>query len=708
MDKSTSMENEKSNIAQIESSESLSNQDRLIEASLFIDQKFINVAVITGNTKNPELMFGETPWLDYMDARKASKNYGKNELTTDFILELHKFLTRRSNPEVSGKIRDFVVIAADYNNPEKPVSYTKEQAQIIQANPNLSFRKTEESETTGFIVYPKPEDVQGRLKELCEWFNQVKKQEQYDPFKVAALLQRKLVSIHPFNDANGTLSRLLMNWSLENDGESASILSNPNEDILTSENEWVEEVKKGSKKLRDIRLKELSMKNAGIEDMAGLFGLEQEQAFYDYVFKHIKNAPLFVFKDGKLDHMEYEAFVESFTKEFKLFESLIKINTTINTGNSARMLSQGGLISEEFIKLASIDYSNLTPEGGEFFSDVDVYRGGQCEDLLSDSKVCELFVNYVGVGAGYRAVDKSGITATSGQMVDSGKIKEAMQYYNKMLAAFFFKEKHSETENPYSHDPNVKDLKKTIAGHVAGGESVWSSPFASTSLDESVSMTWAMPRTLRNGVLFKAKAPKEGLILSFGKALVNVNNPFQFEREALIAGGLQPSSIWEVQIFDKSVRHGVDPAVIARRTQRQGINGIELEDRKGQFVVKRFYAYNVHFRSFELVSEEQTQIPVTPIKIPTREPAIADLLHDLLSNQEKIGTHIPEIKLDIFSKDIKENVIVDYLKSNFEKKFENNIKEKPYNNFDKLKISDIYKPLKEIKIEPKKSKKKYF
>ncbi len=591
-------------------------EDRLIEAGLFIDQKFINVAIITGNTQNPERMFGDDAWMDYVEARKAAKEYGGKDLTPDFIINLQKKLTRYSNRKVSGKIRDAVVRAADYNDPREPVTYSQEQLKAILANPYLSFKRaTRESEgnTTGFIFYPKPEDIAEKLRELCIWFNNAKREENYDPFKIAALLQQRLISIHPFEDANGTLSRLLMNWSLENDGELPSILANPNDDILTEGEEWVSEVKNGSKKLFEIKKRQLRMKNAGIEDIPALFGLEQEQAFYEYVFKHISNAPLLVFKGGKLDHKEYEAFVESFTQEFKLFESLIRAHSTVNIGKSTRTLSHGGLISEEFMKLAGLKTSNPNPELEGFFSDVDVYRGGLCEDKLTDAKICAMFMHYIGVGTGYRAVGKSGVNATSARQINPEQIKEAMEYYNKMVAAFFFKSKHPDKKNPYADDPAIKDLKTTITGHVSGGDSVWNSPFASTSIDINVSRQWARAREGENGILFKAKAPKEGILLSFGPDLPSIGKGFHFEREALIAGGVQPSSVYEIEIYDSNVRDGSDPAIIAKRAEIDGVKGIELEDRKGDFVVKRFYVLNIQSGSFELAAEEQTSIPVKRI-----------------------------------------------------------------------------------------------
>ncbi len=134
--------------------------DRLAEASLFIDKKFLNYALITGGTQKPERVIGKEAWADYLDGRLFARQYGKRDLTIDFIFELHRKLTARSNPEISGQIRDCAVEGASYDDGDKPVTYTPEQVKAIEANPLLSFRREppdDEKGTTGFIVYPHPE-----------------------------------------------------------------------------------------------------------------------------------------------------------------------------------------------------------------------------------------------------------------------------------------------------------------------------------------------------------------------------------------------------------------------------------------------------------------------------------------------------------------------------------------------------------------------
>ena len=226
--------------------------DRLVEASLFIDRKFLNYAIITGVTQKPERIFGNKAWADYLDARIFARQYGNQDLSLNFIVELHKRLTNRSNSKISGKIRNMGVIGISDNEAKKPVKCSPEQVRAIETNPQLSFERVppeDQNSTTGFIVYPHiqtGEQTQAAilkdLEELCKWFNNEKKQENYNPHKIAGLLQHRLISLHPFMDSNGRLTRLLMNWSLENDGEPPSIIANPGEDILTDEETWISKI----------------------------------------------------------------------------------------------------------------------------------------------------------------------------------------------------------------------------------------------------------------------------------------------------------------------------------------------------------------------------------------------------------------------------------------------------------------------------------
>jgi len=62
--------------------------------------------------------------------------------------------------------------------------------------------------------YASPIDTPIQMKELIEWFRGEEEKKELDPVILAALLHYKFVLIHPFDDGNGRISRLLMNYVL--------------------------------------------------------------------------------------------------------------------------------------------------------------------------------------------------------------------------------------------------------------------------------------------------------------------------------------------------------------------------------------------------------------------------------------------------------------------------------------------------------------
>lgn len=610
--------------------------DRQAEASLFIDKKFLIYALITGVAKKPEQVFGGKAWVDYLDGRLFARKYGKQDLTPDFIRELHIKLTQRSDPKISGKLRDVGVIGASYDDGKYPVTYTAEQVKAIEQNPLLSFsREPSDSQdnTTGFIVYPHPksgtqtqEAIAKDLDDLCAWFNDTKRQDTYTPHIVAGLLQHRLISLHPFLDSNGRLTRILMNWSLENDGEAPSVIDNPGEDILTDEETWISYITEGSKQYKEIKKRQAALEEAGIDNINALFGLGQDKAFYEYIFRHLKQAPPLPTNGDKHKHQVYEEFLAEFKDEMGRFQEYMRVTSKLKTADGEREISQGGLITPEFIDFASSPHTQVLPMElrKQLFTDTEAYRGGMVDGVVDDDKICQMFLGYTGVGTGYRALQRSYLPATSLQRVNPSAIRESMEYYNKMFASSYFAKKHPDIENPYTSSPTpVRDLNTTVREHTKGGHAIWNSPFASTSLNYGESRGWAnkfyadYAKNAKHGVLIKAQLPREGMVMTFGQKFEGLTaTGFQHEYEALVAGGLQPASITGIEVYDKGSIHG-NPGLRATRVESDGRVSLVVEDRRGEFVVNRTYVYNTYSARFVLADEATTEILSTaPIDTP--------------------------------------------------------------------------------------------
>ena len=68
---------------------------------------------------------------------------------------------------------------------------------------------------TGEIFnYASLEETPAMMKDLVEWYNKAEKSHELHPIELAALLHYRFIRIHPFEDGNGRVARLLVNYIL--------------------------------------------------------------------------------------------------------------------------------------------------------------------------------------------------------------------------------------------------------------------------------------------------------------------------------------------------------------------------------------------------------------------------------------------------------------------------------------------------------------
>ena len=103
------------------------------------------------------------------------------DLSLQIVLYWHKRLFEKTKPDVAGKIRDYQV--------------------------EISLSK---------FVPPMPAELDFLIKEFFDWYNSNKNK--LNPVELATLVHLKFVSIHPFGDGNGRISRLMMNFVLHKNG----------------------------------------------------------------------------------------------------------------------------------------------------------------------------------------------------------------------------------------------------------------------------------------------------------------------------------------------------------------------------------------------------------------------------------------------------------------------------------------------------------
>lgn len=184
-----------------------------------IDQKFMlefnyNSNHIEGNT----LTYGQTQMLlifDKVDGNakmhdleemKAS-NVGlrmiqeeakdtDRPLTEYFIRKLHRTLLRENYIKYrkleDGSITTSTIHAGQY----------KEQPNTVTTQTGERFE------------YASPEETPALMRDLIEWYNQEETAGIMTPIELASLFHYRYIRIHPFDDGNGRISRLLVNFIL--------------------------------------------------------------------------------------------------------------------------------------------------------------------------------------------------------------------------------------------------------------------------------------------------------------------------------------------------------------------------------------------------------------------------------------------------------------------------------------------------------------
>ncbi len=181
-----------------------------------LDKKFMldfnfNSNHIEGNTLTygqTELlfMFGETEGSanlrDYEEMKAHNvglelvKNYAKDKerfLTENFVRELNKTIL----------VEDFWK-----NTSNNPTPY-QIKVGVYKTRPNSVKTATGE-----IFEYASPEETPSLMADLLEWYRSEEQKQAISPIELAALFHYRYIRIHPFEDGNGRIARLLVNYIL--------------------------------------------------------------------------------------------------------------------------------------------------------------------------------------------------------------------------------------------------------------------------------------------------------------------------------------------------------------------------------------------------------------------------------------------------------------------------------------------------------------
>lgn len=117
-------------------------------------------------------------------------------LTQNFIRTLHKTLLREDytvyHTLPGGITSSYVVYAGQY-----------------KTRPNSVITRTGDR-----FEYASPEETPGLMSDLVDWYNIAEQEGALSPVELAALFHYRYIRIHPFEDGNGRIARLMVNFIL--------------------------------------------------------------------------------------------------------------------------------------------------------------------------------------------------------------------------------------------------------------------------------------------------------------------------------------------------------------------------------------------------------------------------------------------------------------------------------------------------------------
>ena len=120
----------------------------------------------------------------------------ERQLSENFIRQLHHTLLREDykvyRESESGAVTSYTVHAGQY-----------------KTRPNSVITSTGER-----FEYASPEETPALMHDLIEWYQEEEAKKELTPIQLAAVFHYRYIRIHPFEDGNGRIARLLVNYIL--------------------------------------------------------------------------------------------------------------------------------------------------------------------------------------------------------------------------------------------------------------------------------------------------------------------------------------------------------------------------------------------------------------------------------------------------------------------------------------------------------------
>ena len=184
-----------------------------------LDQKFMlefnyNSNHIEGNT----LTYGQTKLLLMFDETSGSaslKDYEEMKAHNVGLEMIKQYAKESERPLTESFIRELnkTILVKNYwidaKTPEGQPTRMEVNVGEYKSRPNSVVTATGE-----VFEYAKPEETHGLMTDLVRWFNEEVEKGELTAVELASLFHYRYIRIHPFEDGNGRISRLLVNYIL--------------------------------------------------------------------------------------------------------------------------------------------------------------------------------------------------------------------------------------------------------------------------------------------------------------------------------------------------------------------------------------------------------------------------------------------------------------------------------------------------------------
>ncbi|MCU0389759.1 MAG: Fic family protein [Thermoflexibacter sp.] len=169
---------------------------------------------IEGNT----LTYGETELLLIFDDTKGNHTYREYEEMKEHDVAyqlIREWAKDTEHPLTEQQIKNLnkIILVRPFWK-EAITADGQPTRRQIKVGDYKEFPNSVRLQNGEIFEYASPTDTPILMGELVQWYRTESEKEEKHPIELAALLHYKFVRIHPFDDGNGRISRLLMNYVL--------------------------------------------------------------------------------------------------------------------------------------------------------------------------------------------------------------------------------------------------------------------------------------------------------------------------------------------------------------------------------------------------------------------------------------------------------------------------------------------------------------